>query len=135
MIVDRYAAVSGVPQGIRGGFFNLYRSSGQAQVSYRVSGASICRTKRHDRQARGDWMGKHSLRQDAVFSVRRQPMAIQSSANRKTDNEKDQSLQTRGVGITVQTLAEKGRAQDCGETLVPYRSSQDCELVDQSSVV
>ena len=58
-----------------------------------------------------------------------------SPANRKEDSEKDQSFPTQGVGIAVQTLAEKSRARDCGETLVPYRSSQDCELVDQSSVV
>jgi hypothetical protein len=121
MIEDRYAAVSGVPNGTRGGFSNLYRSLGQAQVSARSSLVHVLRTKRRERQYRGGWNGELSLRHDAVPCVLRQPVTIPSLENQRNKRENTfQSCPTQGVGIAVQALAQKSSAEHRGETLVAH---------------
>ena len=137
MIEDRHAVVSGVPGGTRGGILSesLCRFSGQAQVSRSGARARVWRTTHRDRQSRGDWTGEHSLRQDAVFSALRQPVAIKPLVSRKSNENKNQSYSTRGVGTTAETRAKKNSTQCRGETLAVYRGRQDRRLANPSSMV
>ena len=134
MIEDRYAVVGGVPKGARGGFQDLYRSLGQAQVSRRGARSCVLRTIHRERQNRGDWKGEFRLRHDAVPRVLRQPATIQSLGNKRKIDEEVQSCPTQGVGIAVQTLAEKNSPQSCGETMAVYRGRKDYRLAGQASV-
>jgi hypothetical protein len=136
MIEDRDAAAGGVPQGARGGLHDLYRSLGQAQVSRRGASVRALRTIRRERQVRGDWKGEPSLRHYAVPRVLRQPAAIKSPENKRNNSEKEiQSCLTQGVGIAVQTLVQKDRAQNRGETMAVRPGRKDRRLAGQASVV
>lgn len=137
MIDDRHAVVDGVPNGTRGGF-GLCRSWGRTETFgavRRTSRTLVLGTIRRERQLRGGWEGEHSLRHDAVLSVRRQPEAAMPMANRKERCNANQSCTSRGVGITAQALPEEGSTQRHGETLVFCRGCKDHDLVNQTSVV
>ena len=136
MIEDRYAAAGGVPQGARGGLHDLYRSSGQAQVSRRGASVRVLKTIRRERQVRGDWKGELSLRHYAVPRVLRQPEAITPLGNKRTNSEKEiQSCPTQGVGIAAQKVVQKDHPQNRGETMAVRRGRKDRRLASQVSVV
>lgn len=135
MIQDRYAASVGVQRWTRGGLI-LCCFLGRVQRSRPGVDVRGLETNCPERQCRGSWMGKHSLRQKAVLSVLRQPPANSSPAvNRKANNDKKKSCTTQGVWTTAEANIQKCIAKIGGETSYSHFGDQIRQLVEQAPLV
>jgi hypothetical protein len=134
MIEDRYAAEGGVPRGIRGGPKASVGHQGRHRYPVSCISVSICRTSRRDGSIAA--FGRENIARVIMrfFSVRRQPVAITSLANRKT-YEKNQSSQTRGVGIEAEAPIQKIGSKCFSETLADTDGHQDRWLACHAPVV